>query len=323
MVARSAPPPPWRRCAATLALAACSDSSSNSGTPAQVNGQDPGEGGTLTWTVAEQVRSVDPLTATSEAEQLAARQINEPLIERLTGPFGDTRRTPGLARTATPRRGGTEWDLEIRSGVRFQDGARLNAGAVLANAQRWRTTSEGRAALGDVSAVDAPRPDLVRFFLASPRPPLPRAPGEPPARGRLAEGAEPALRQRRRRHPHPATGTGAFELRERDAGSALLARNTAWWGTGAGLGPALDQIEFDYVAIVGERLRMLRDGQAQLASSLGSSEAQEASQDPLLSVLPSGSGLSLGLERSVRGVDSGREPPALSAAWLTDVGSSG
>lgn len=307
--------------ACSLALAACSDSG-DSGTPAQANGQDPGEGGTLTWAVPDPIREADPLTAISASERLVARQINEPLVERLSPPLGDGRRSPGLAREATSRHGDTEWDLEIRSGVRFQDGLRLSAGAVLINAERWRTTAEGRAALGDVTAVDAPRPGLVRFFLASPDSRFPDRLSNP----RLGLVSPRALSPRSGTGAAvvrtSATGTGAFELRERDTGSALLARNTAWWGTTAGLGPALEQIQFDYVALAGERLRLLDDGEAQAVSSLGSGEAEEAGRNPLLTVLPSGGGLSLGLERSVRGVDSGHEVPALSSAWLTDVNSS-
>jgi MarR-like DNA-binding transcriptional regulator SgrR of sgrS sRNA len=304
-----------------LAIAACSDSS-DSGTPARVGGQVPGEGGTLRWSVADPVREVDPLTATSQAEQLAARQINEPLIERLRPPFGDTRHSPGLARSATSSRGDTEWSLEIRSGIRFQDGARLNAGAVLVNAERWRTTTEGRALLGNVVAVDAPRPNLVRFFLANPDPKFDERLAEPQLGLVSPRALSPRTGTGAVVSRTSATGTGAFELRERDSGSALLARNTAWWGTAAGLGPALDQIELDYVALATERLRVLDDGEAEAASSLGSSEAESIRGNPLLTLLPSGDGLSLGLERSVRGIDSGRVAPSLSGAWLTRVGSS-
>ena len=45
----------------------------------------------------------------------------------------------------------------------------------------------------------------------------------------------------------------------------LLARNTEWWGTEHGLGPALDQIDFRIVPGAVGRLVLLRNGQAQVA----------------------------------------------------------
>src|SRR4051794_2643139 len=56
-----------------------------------------GSGGTLAWAVAQRPRQLDPLLARSRAEQLVARQIYEPLVEQLSGPFGDVRIQSGLA----------------------------------------------------------------------------------------------------------------------------------------------------------------------------------------------------------------------------------
>lgn len=303
--------------ACSLALAACG--SDNTAAPAQFGGTNLGEGGTLRWALADPVREVDPLTATAESEQLAARQINEPLVEHLGGPFGDVRRVPGLARKANSSRGASVWAFEIRSGVRFQDGTRLNAGAVLVNAERWRTTPEGQRALGQVSAVDAPRPNLVRFFLPSPDKRFPERLADP----RLGLVSPRALSPRSGTAAtvtrSASTGTGAFELRERDAGGALLARNTGWWGTDTGLGPALDRIELEYVALAPERQRRLEEGEVELASGLDGSEAKAVGENPLLATLPSGGGSSLGIERSVRGIDSGRLTPSLASAWLTTI----
>ena len=65
---------------------------------------------------------------------------------------------------------------------------------------------------------------------------------------------------------------------------------------------------------------MLDAGEAELADELDPKQADQAREDPLLSVLQSSGGTFLGIERSVRGVDSGREIPALSGAWLTGLG---
>src|SRR5699024_883307 len=120
-----------------------------------------------------------PLTATTADELLLTRQVNEPLVEQLTGPLGDGRSSRGLARSWSSSRDDEVWSFRLRSGVRFQDGTRFNPSAVLVNAERWRTTVAGRRLLANLSAVDAPRPDLVRFFLAAPDRSFPRRLADP------------------------------------------------------------------------------------------------------------------------------------------------
>ena len=102
------------------------------------------------------------------------RQVYEPLIERLTGPYGQATPQAGLALTARPSRDRTTWTVTLRSGVRFQDGTPFNAAAVLANSRRWQTDPAGRSLLPHLFAVDAPRPDEVRFLLDQPVPDLVR-----------------------------------------------------------------------------------------------------------------------------------------------------
>ncbi len=219
---------------------------------------------TLTWAVAERPRTVDPLYATTAGEQLAARQLHEPLIEELDAPFDVSRRSPGLALSMTPSADRTVWRARLRAGVRFQDGTPFNATAVLANVERWRTVAAGREQLGEL-LVDAPRPDLVRFILPAPDPDFPDRLASPrlgivspKAIGAAAGGPVDTSRL-------PASGTGPFELRERSSDRVLLARNTGWWGIERNLGPGVDQIELRVIAAPGERLGALRDGTVRVA----------------------------------------------------------
>jgi peptide/nickel transport system substrate-binding protein len=277
----------------------------------------PGEGGTLAWALERDPEDLDPLLTRSEAGQTVCRQLYEPLVEQLAAPFDDATRVPGLAISARPSSDRTIWRLRLRPGIRFQDGTALNASAVLANVERWTATAEGRALLPGLFEADAPRPDLVRFFLTAPDPRFDERLGSPQlgivsprvlrpgGRAQLASGVN--------------TGTGAFELRERDRTRLLLARNSAWWGTPRGLGPALEQIEFQIVPDSDERLELLETGDVKVASGLGPFSLQKANGDPLLSTLGGEDG-GIALERSVRGIDSAREPPSLSGVWLTSIG---
>jgi peptide/nickel transport system substrate-binding protein len=303
--------------AAALALAAlaagCGDGSSES---AAGGAGQPAAGGTLAIALPEGPGQLDPLLARTRTDLLLVRQIDEPLIESLAGPYGDVRRLPGLALSAHPSADRTIWRLRLRQGVRFQDGTLFNASAVLENARRWRTTPEGRSLLPGLVAADAPSPDLVRFIFDRPHPRLPKQLSSP----RLgivsprALGSPHALAQARR------TGTGAFELRERGPTGLLIARNTAWWGSQHQLGPALDQVQFRVVGGAAQRLALLRRGEVQVAERLGPAQLARLRGDPLLTELPGPGGTGLGLERSVRGIETAGEIPALSGVWLTRIG---
>lgn len=299
-----------------IALGACGG---DDGRPAVRGAGEPGEGGTLIWTVGTPIVDIDPLAAESPTAQLVTRQIHEPLVASYDGPFGEPGDTPGLALGVRPRGGGTRWDVRLRSGVRFQDGSQLNATAVLANARRWIATDAGRAALPGLIAADAPQPDVVRLFFAEPRNDVPERLAEP----RLGIVAPTALRSEAgvgdRSTGQFESGSGPFELRERGGGRLLLAHNTGWWGSERGLGPALDQIEFRVIGSAGARARELRAGNAQVAGELTRSQARAAAADPLIAAAPQAGGGWLAHERSVRGLGRGGAVPSLSGAWLATL----
>jgi peptide/nickel transport system substrate-binding protein len=266
----------------------------------------------------ERPLSLDPLYAESASEQLVSRQVHEPLVAALPGPFDDARRISGLALSVLPSSDATVWRLRLRPEVRFQDGAPFNASAVLANVDRWQTSAQGRALLGETLA-DAPRPDLVRFILSEPDHRF----DERLAAPRLGIVSPHALQDAPGRELDPGqaaqSGTGPFELRERSGDRLLLARNTDWWGTDRGLGPGVDQLEFTVVANPAERVTLLGEGSVQVAGQLGRRALDQVRANPLLTVVPQPAGLGLGIERSVRGIPAGDPAPPLNGAWRTAI----
>jgi MarR-like DNA-binding transcriptional regulator SgrR of sgrS sRNA len=275
----------------------------------------------LSWALGQRPQRLDPLLARTPADSLVSRQIHEPLVEALSGPFDDPRRLAGLALFARASSDNSLWRLRLRHGVRFQDGSPLSAKAVLANADRWRRTAVGRRLLPGLEAVDAPRPDLVRFILARPDGRFDRRLAAP----RLGMVSPRALRGAGRSGIDIAaatdSGTGPFELRERDAERLLLVRNADWWGTEHELGPGIDQLEFLAVTDPGERLSLAREGSVQVAGGLGSRLLAQASASPLLTVTAPRDPAGLALERSVRGLATDEPAPSLNSVWRTTVGS--
>jgi peptide/nickel transport system substrate-binding protein len=301
-----------------LALAGCGGDGDGE---AATGASRPLEGGTLDFALAADPDRLDPLLASDRPSQVVTRQIHEPLVEVLTGPFGDLREVSGLAKSSDSSGDSTIWRFRLRPGIRFGDGTPFNASAVLANAERWLASPEGRILVPDLAAVDAPRPALVRFILDSPDSGFP----ERLSQVRLGLVSPRALRDMSPvdgvRVADGGTGTGAFEFREQETGaSTVLARNTSWWGTRLRLGPALDQLVFPVAPRAEERVSMLADGQVEVADDLAPPLAEEVRSDPLLAVEGGGSGPLFGVERSVRGVEAGDGVPALSGAWLTTVG---
>jgi peptide/nickel transport system substrate-binding protein len=300
-----------------VAGAGCGDNDVGSAADA---GATLGDNGALTYALDGAVRELDPLLATTRAERVVTQQVHEPLVESLRGPLEAGRPEPGLARSWRASRDREIWRFELRRRVRFQDGRPFNAASVLANAERWRATPQGTTLLPELSAADAPRPDLVRFILTRPVADLPQRLASP----RLGIVSPAALRRGGAGSGRPAaierSGTGAFELRERGPGTIVVARNVGWWGSRAGLGPALDQVQFRVAPSDRERLLLLRGGTAQVADSLPPAAADRIRRDPLLSYVGGRGDRVLGLERSVRGIDSASAVESLSQVWLTRVG---
>jgi peptide/nickel transport system substrate-binding protein len=274
--------------------------------------------GSLGVTLPRPPSTFDPLLATTPTDRLIAAQVYEPLTRRLSGPYGATAVEPGLALAARAGADETVWRLRLRPEVRFHDGARFTASAVLQNAERWRTTPEGQAQLPGLVAADAPRPDLVRFIFDAPNPDLTRQ----LASVRLGVVSPRVLRSLpvAGLDGGPAAGTGPFELHGRRSDRVLLSRNARWWGTRHDLGPAVELVELRFEPSADRRLGLLRSGAVQVAERLGAEQVARLRRDPLLTDQPGAAGTAVGLERSVRGFGRAGGVPALSRTWLTTVG---
>jgi peptide/nickel transport system substrate-binding protein len=298
-----------------LAVAGCGSSSGG----AQIStGLPPaGGGGTLAYALPALPSTLDPLAARSRAEQTVTRQLYEPLIEHLTGPYAQAAPQAGLALEARPSRDRTTWTVTLRSGVRFQDGTPFNAAAVLANSRRWQTSVAGQRLIPHLFAVDAPRPDEVRFLLDKPVPDLVRRLSSPRLAIVSPRALDPASGQNADFLPDSAgSGTGAFEAGPSGPGRQMLSRFAGWWGSPMGLGPSLDGVTFVVAPQPNQRLRLLQEGAVQVADPLDPPGLRAAASDPLLDKV--GGPLSgIGLEGSVRGIDSASATPVLSAVWLT------
>lgn len=276
-----------------------------------------GGGGSLAYALPSLPPTLDPLEARDRAAYTVTRQVHEPLVSRLTGPYGAGGPDSGLALTVTPSRDRATWRVALRPGIRFQDGTPFNAAAVLANARRWNSDPEGRRLLPRLFAVDAPRPDEVRFLLDEPVRDLARLLADPRLGIVSPQALDPQSGEGSRfRAEAVKSGTGAFQAGPVGTDRIELSRFAGWWGTPLGLGPSLDGISFMLTPSPAERLGLLQGGSVQVADRLDAAGLRVAEADPLLATV-GGPVTGIGLERSVRGIDSVRTVPLLSGVWLT------
>jgi peptide/nickel transport system substrate-binding protein len=280
-----------------------------------------GGGGALAYALARELGALDPLRTATPSARLVSRQVFEPLVATLTGPYGRLRHRRGLALEWQPSPDRRVWSFDLRPNVRFQDGTPFNATAVVANATRWRTDAAGQEILPELLAADAPRPNLARIILAAPVTDLPRR-LQDPRLGLVSPGVLTGLGPSATVEELRDAGSGPFEFAaEQPPGVIALERNRRWWGSRFGLGPALDRIEFREVPDDDERIALLRRARVRVAEGVGRSEAERLARDPLLTVAGEGTDL-IAMERSVRGI-ARPGPQALSGVWLTLVGQGG
>ena len=268
-----------------------------------------GGGGILRYAVPALPGDLDPLAADSRIERLVSRQVYEPLVGSSRAPYSGDLSREDLAASITPSSTRAEWTIVLRPGVRFQDGTPLDVAALLANARRWIASPAGAGSCPARSAPTAP--GRGRCACSSHRSPTPgAAPSSAScAAPELRPSSRPALR---------GPGPGRSRQGPRTAGSLALARNAAWWGSAAGLGPALDAVSFVEAPIAGEtggaareRERPGRRGprRARGRGGRGGSAAAVAGGRGGVAYLA-----------SVRGLEAPPALPRLSAVWLTNIG---
>jgi len=120
----------------------------------------------------DEVKSLDPQKSTD----LATLRVATDQFEGLTRIDGTGRVEPGLARSWSVSSDGLDWSFELRPGLRFSDGAPIDAAVLAGSFARLRDpalASPGAALFDAVASVEADGATRVRVRLRSPMPSLP------------------------------------------------------------------------------------------------------------------------------------------------------
>ncbi|TMG34505.1 MAG: hypothetical protein E6H88_15255 [Chloroflexi bacterium] len=242
-------------------------------------------GGVLRVAIPGEVTTLDPWNADAAA-LVATRQVFETLVAFAPESY---QLVPGLAESWQGSPDGLRWTFTLQVGVRFHDGAPLDAASVVASFERARSTRDARRGPGAfvsyralfggfddesvIARVDAVDARTVRFELRTGYGPFLAHLAMPPAA--VARGT---------------AGTGPFSAGPGavapDA-TVTLQRNAAYRGrdaSGAAL-PYVDGIVLRPLADPAARLTELRAGRVDLALDLGVAQAAAARGDPSLGLV--------------------------------------
>ena len=217
----------FRSVAASLALALAATAATR-----------PRYGGVLRIETAEAIKSLDPLVAVAGRDAMASRHVQSLLFETLIVLNEHAIPQPNLATSWQHDASFRRWEFRIRPGVRFSDGATLNA----ANAAESLQPSmvgigcNAQAAGTDVVVAEckAATPDLP-MTLSLPECAIAR---------RAASGG--------------LAGTGTFKVTSSDGKRMALAANDDYWGGR----PYLDGIEIQLERPIQQQMLDLQLGNA-------------------------------------------------------------
>jgi peptide/nickel transport system substrate-binding protein len=171
--------------------------------------------------------------------------------------------------------------LTLRDGVRFQDGETLDAEAVRANIERYRTAPESlrKGELGPLTAVEVIDSHTVRLHLARPYAPLVAVLSD-------RAGMMLAPQAMARLGPHIADElpcAGPFKLTERVAQDRIVVdRFPGYWNAPA---IKLDRIVYQPIPDTTVRLVNLQAGRLDMVERLGPTDVAKVTADPHLRLI--------------------------------------
>jgi ABC-type transport system substrate-binding protein len=242
-------------------LAACSGSDSGQ-SPA------PGPPGTavkgteLSFGLSTDADTWAPISDRWSTEQY---QVGRALYDPLMTYDDSYRAKPYLASSLKPNADFTEWDLELRDGVKFHDGTVLDAAAVKAQLEAARNAPGLDGAMAPVSSIDQTGPRSLVVHTSTPWSTF-----QDVLASQIGFIASPATMSASGPDVHPV-GTGPFRFDTWAKGDHLhLQRNADYWQTPA---PPLEGIDFRVILDAGARIAGVQDGTLSMAE-LGEADAQ-------------------------------------------------
>ncbi|WP_028401360.1 glutathione ABC transporter substrate-binding protein [Ectobacillus panaciterrae] len=218
------------------------------------------QGGTLVVARQSDATKLDPQFITDIP---SANVIYQKVYETLVTPDKDMRPQPLLA-TEWKQADNTTWEFKLRKGVKFQDGADLNAEAVKKTFERLldpKTGSPQREKFAMIKEIKAIDDYTVQFILSYPYAPLLSILGS-------NEGSilsPKALQEDSSKLAQHPVGTGPYVFDSWKSGEEIvLKKNPEYWGKK----PNIDKVVFKVVPEDATRIAMVETGEASITDQV-------------------------------------------------------
>ncbi len=251
--------------------AAAADAATEAAAAAEMAAQAPAS---ITIAIPDSPEKLDPHFQDGHMRR-TMENVYERLIERdLVNP---SIFVPRLAASLPRLVDDTTWELKLRRGITFHNGAPFNAATAKYSIERIisddEVNSDLRSQVDKISGVDVVDDYTIRINTNGPDPVL-------PARLYMVQMVEPGAAAGGL--ADQAVGTGPYQLVEYVPGTSLtLTRNTDYWGPE----PQIDEVEFVFLPDEQSRVAAVQAGEVHLAVDVS---ADSAGQMPKLFVRDEG-----------------------------------
>jgi ABC-type transport system substrate-binding protein len=254
-----------------IGATACGSSSNNTASPGSTKAPPPPQsGGSIIVGTSSEVDGFDPLSSQWSGP---AYQIGRAVYDPLIAMDEQGHWQPYLAKSITPNADFTVWTFELRPGITFHNGEKLDADALALFFEKATTAPLSSQGLPEAPVVAKTGDMTVTLTFTKPWSEMPTALAEQP-------GYVAAPEQLKSDKPDHPIGTGPFEFKEWVPDNHFTAvKNPNYWrkdANGVQL-PYLDSIEFRPIPDPSSRLNALKTGDIDVAeaSSIGQPKLDE------------------------------------------------
>jgi peptide/nickel transport system substrate-binding protein len=250
------------------------DACSGSSTPA-ATGTSSASALNVTWTNVALPTNIDPAIGFDSDTLQVVRNVYEGLLEYVPG---GTSIRPALAKSYSVSPDGTTYTFQLRPGVVFHDGAKLDAAAVVTSLNRIRDIDQGPASLlPTIKNISASGPSTVVITLDAPYAFLPGVMPwlpivSPDALSANSSSADPHAEKW---FASNAAGTGPYMLTSFSPTTTIaLSQNTKYWQPWVNGTPTSGSLTLN--ANVATQLELLQSGQVDFLGAISPDNAVTA-----------------------------------------------
>lgn len=281
--------------ALSLALAGCGGSKGSSSSKGNSGGSSSGKkssGSTqsaLVFGRGSDSVHLDPSMATDGESFMVTKNIEETLVNFSYKKQNTDIVKTGLAKTWKISKDGLTYTFTLRKGIKFSDGTKFDASAVVYNFKRWKNSTSkqfpyypsmfgGYGSKSVIKSVKATGDYTVQFTLAKPLAPFLKDLAMSP----FAIGSPTAIKKEGKNYDKHPVGTGPFVFKQWKPNNTItITKNKNYWKKGL---PKLNTVIYKVISDNHARLTALQNGDIDLMEGLNPNDISSVKSNNKLQV---------------------------------------